>query len=333
MGSFTLSDGSINFPIRTSHPSPPTTGRVKRYIYNDGVSSTPYYMAEDGIPIVEDGTLDHLELSNIGTNTHDQIDTHISATNNPHSVTKTQVGLSNVDNTSDVNKPISTATQTALDLKANNTTVDNHINNSNNPHSTTKAHVGLSNVPNIDATQRANHSGTQLSSTISDFSNSVRSTLLTGLSTATNAVISASDTILVALGKIQAQINAMVFGRQAEDFLDTTQVNFSGGISLIKTYTTQVNPVGRYRIGMMIQTEPSSNNSNDFFELRVNGTLISLRQEDESKDTGGDIRRTYYLLGYYNHTSVATFDVQAWGGNEGGTTELNGAITEVWRVS
>lgn len=32
-------------------------------------------------------------------------------------LTKSDVGLSNVDNTSDVNKPISTATQTALDLK------------------------------------------------------------------------------------------------------------------------------------------------------------------------------------------------------------------------
>lgn len=32
---------------------------------------------------------------------------------------KTAVGLSNVDNTSDLNKPISTATQTALDAKAN----------------------------------------------------------------------------------------------------------------------------------------------------------------------------------------------------------------------
>ena len=44
---------------------------------------------------------------------------HTSNTSNPHSVTKAQVGLSNVDNTSDVNKPISTATQTALNLKAN----------------------------------------------------------------------------------------------------------------------------------------------------------------------------------------------------------------------
>lgn len=34
------------------------------------------------------------------------------------SVTKYTVGLGNVDNTSDVNKPVSTATQTALDLKA-----------------------------------------------------------------------------------------------------------------------------------------------------------------------------------------------------------------------
>ena len=34
-------------------------------------------------------------------------------------ITKTMVGLSNVDNTSDVNKPVSTATQTALDLKQN----------------------------------------------------------------------------------------------------------------------------------------------------------------------------------------------------------------------
>lgn len=43
--------------------------------------------------------------------------THFSSTSNPHSVTKAQVGLGNCDNTSDLNKPISTATQTALDSK------------------------------------------------------------------------------------------------------------------------------------------------------------------------------------------------------------------------
>lgn len=46
---------------------------------------------------------------------------HIANKSNPHSVTKAQVGLGNVDNTADKNKPISSATQTALDGKADKT--------------------------------------------------------------------------------------------------------------------------------------------------------------------------------------------------------------------
>lgn len=42
---------------------------------------------------------------------------HINNKSNPHGVTKAQVGLGNVDNTSDANKPISTATQNALNGK------------------------------------------------------------------------------------------------------------------------------------------------------------------------------------------------------------------------
>lgn len=45
------------------------------------------------------------------------LETHINNKSNPHEVTKDQVGLGNVDNTSDANKPISTATQTALNGK------------------------------------------------------------------------------------------------------------------------------------------------------------------------------------------------------------------------
>ena len=39
---------------------------------------------------------------------------HIASKSNPHEVTKAQVGLGNVDNTSDANKPVSTAQQTAI---------------------------------------------------------------------------------------------------------------------------------------------------------------------------------------------------------------------------
>jgi hypothetical protein len=45
------------------------------------------------------------------------LSTHTSNTNNPHSVTKSQVGLGNVDNTSDVDKPVSTAQAAALENK------------------------------------------------------------------------------------------------------------------------------------------------------------------------------------------------------------------------
>ena len=46
-----------------------------------------------------------------------KVDTHVAREDNPHGVTKAQVGLGNVDNTSDADKPISIATQDALDLK------------------------------------------------------------------------------------------------------------------------------------------------------------------------------------------------------------------------
>lgn len=49
---------------------------------------------------------------------------HSQATGNPHSTSKSDVGLGNVDNTSDANKPVSTATQTALNGKPNITTAN-----------------------------------------------------------------------------------------------------------------------------------------------------------------------------------------------------------------
>ena len=52
------------------------------------------------------------------------LNNHIQDYQNPHKVTKDQVGLSNVDNTSDADKPVSDATQTELDKKANQTYVN-----------------------------------------------------------------------------------------------------------------------------------------------------------------------------------------------------------------
>lgn len=59
------------------------------------------------------------KIENIDT----EISDHISDTDNPHAVTAEQIGLGNVDNTSDADKPISDDTQGALDLKADDNAV------------------------------------------------------------------------------------------------------------------------------------------------------------------------------------------------------------------
>lgn len=70
---------------------------------------------EDQLPEISSLTLGETETTayrgDYGKVAYD----HAQSIENPHQVTKNQVGLGNVDNTSDLNKPISTATQAALD--------------------------------------------------------------------------------------------------------------------------------------------------------------------------------------------------------------------------
>lgn len=64
------------------------------------------------------------------------LNNHIQDYQNPHKVTKDQVGLNNVDNTSDADKPVSDATQTELDKKANQTYVNQLLQTITNMQST-----------------------------------------------------------------------------------------------------------------------------------------------------------------------------------------------------
>ena len=82
--------------------------------------------------------IDGLEaiIGNQTTNKANQADltAHIQNQNNPHNVTKQQVGLGNVTNVEQASKQ----------------DFQNHLNNRNNPHSVTKAQVGLGNVTNVE---------------------------------------------------------------------------------------------------------------------------------------------------------------------------------------
>ena len=79
------------------------------------------------------------------------LSTHTANKSNPHGVTKSQVGLGNVDNTSDANKPVSTAQATAIAnakteaLEASGAVAESlsaHTSNKNNPHEVTLSQLG-----------------------------------------------------------------------------------------------------------------------------------------------------------------------------------------------
>ena len=83
-----------------------------------------------------------------------KVNNHIANKSNPHAVTKTQVGLGNVNNTSDANKPVSTAQATAIaDAKAAGTaaqtSINSHAGRKDNPHVVTRAQLSLATTDQV----------------------------------------------------------------------------------------------------------------------------------------------------------------------------------------
>ena len=83
-----------------------------------------------------------------------KVNNHIANKSNPHGVTKSQVGLGNASNTSDANKPVSTAQAAAIaDAKAAGTaaqtSINNHAGRKDNPHTVTRAQLGLATTDRV----------------------------------------------------------------------------------------------------------------------------------------------------------------------------------------
>lgn len=109
----------------------------------------------DGAKVLSDNnytTTEKNKLAGIASGAQVNTVTSVASKTGAVSLVKADVGLPNVDNTSDANKPVSTAQQTALNLKANsaNPTFTGTVSG------VTKTHVGLPNVPNTDATNASN---------------------------------------------------------------------------------------------------------------------------------------------------------------------------------
>jgi hypothetical protein len=99
-------------------------------------------------------------ISTNGTN----LINHLSNTSNPHNTTQGQVGLGNVDNTSDLDKPVSTAQQTEIDTKEDAIaagTTSQYWRGDKSWQTLDKSAVGLGNVDNTSDADKPISTATQ----------------------------------------------------------------------------------------------------------------------------------------------------------------------------
>jgi hypothetical protein len=156
---------------------------------------------------------------------------------------KTAVGLDNVDNTSDANKPVSTATQTALNAKQNTITtgtISQYFRGDLSLATLDKTAVGLGNVANVDTTTTANitdvsnkrfitdaqqtvlsnTSGTNtgdnaVNSQYSGLATSKQDTLVSGTNIKTingDSILGSGNIVTSGISNSQSIVNALIFG-------------------------------------------------------------------------------------------------------------------------
>lgn len=142
---------------------------------------------------------------------------------------KTNIDLQNVDNTSDINKPVSTATQTALNLKVDKTiTVVGGNGLTGGGDLTTNRTIQMPDIVTAGTTTGVDNSLnitvdikgritsftksliSIVSSQISNFSSSVQNLIISSYVVGSNSIIVNTDTVIGAFGKAQAQINNII---------------------------------------------------------------------------------------------------------------------------
>lgn len=180
----------------------------------------------------ESGISNSLENEvNRATSTESNINSELSGhkynESNPHNVTKLQVGLGNADNTSDIDKPVSTAQQNALDLKAD---LESPILTGIPKAPTASEETNTTQIATTAFTQTliSNHN-------ISESSHSDIRTLISGLITRINTLADSDDTTLDQLSEIVAYIKN---NKSLIDGITTSKVNVSDIIDSLTDNST-----------------------------------------------------------------------------------------------
>jgi hypothetical protein len=185
-----IGDGTNTFASLTYVPSPTSVGiQISEGITGKANLESPVFSGNVSLPSTTTiGDIDGTEISyldGVTSGIQGQLDSLDSLkapladptfTGTVSGITKSMVGLSNVDNTADTDKPVSTAQQTALDAKLNlaGGTMTGKITLDGDPtqafHAVTKQYVdnveaGLITRPAVKAATTANLSGTYTNGT------------------------------------------------------------------------------------------------------------------------------------------------------------------------
>jgi len=144
----------------------------------------------------------------------------------------------------------------------------------------TKTDVGLENVPNVDATSRANHTGTQLAATISDFTTAVQSVTIDA-----------------------AKIDGGVVSNTEFAYLD-------GVTSPIQTQLNGKQPTGNYLTGLtgdITASGPGSATATLSNSGVTPGTYTSVTVDSKGRVTSGTVTRYVYATTATAANSNATY--------------------------
>ena len=337
----------------------------------------------DGAPVTLD-TLNELAQAinddeNFATTITTQLSNHVGDFFNPHQVTKAQVGLGNADNVADIDKIISTLTQNALDGKQNINTLLTAISALASNGIIVRTGAGASvvrtitgtagnidvvngdgvsgnptlNLPNVNTagsvgsasqslsittdtkgrvTSRTAQAISIVSSQVTNFASTVRATVLTGISFVSGATVLATDTILVAIGKLQQQITLLVFGDEFQFAEELTTTTTTSGSYIQKMRLTTTNlPTGQYVI-MWSADGGATDKDSGIYQLEENDTTVITENEARMNMPSGVVwYNSFSGHAIRNLSGVNTYDIDY--KETGGTASIRNARLTLWRVS